>query len=217
MFKNIEDVMDLCQLSIVDEWKYFKNLQNQSLSHFYDSQKKFVKAVQTWSDLLGEIIVKFRNNKIRYIISKNLVDETEDIGHVGTFEKMLSQIENHKDYIKCDNISENDAITKFCFDLLEITNKQPEYIFSYMATTEYIYIQVSKNINKYLSQYFKQNEIYYYALHEVIDETHSRELYELLFIEEIYTKNRDEYILNGVNDAIDSMKKLYDAMSLRFS
>ena len=79
-----------------------------------------------------------------------------------------------------------------------------------LAMVEYTYITVSNIIHNYISKFIVSDDIHHYSLHEIIDETHSIELFQL--VESSYTNYKDD-IFEGMNYGYQIMYELYKNLS----
>lgn len=194
--------------------KYLQKLNEKiNLDNFIKSQIYFIAAVDNWSKILGIMISKVPSYKERIVLINNLKDEhgEENINncHVITFKKfILSLLEITKKQEQEYFFKENKKyINNFINGLYELVKQDWIYAISALAMIEYVYINVSESIHKYISNFIDKNEIHHYSTHEIIDKHHAQELFSII---EPYYKNNEDIIENGIKYGYELLNKLYE-------
>lgn len=195
--------------------EYFKRLNNLSLENFISSQTDFIYAVDNWSKILGIMVSKVPSHKERAILIKNLYDEhgngNLEQSHVETFKKLLHNLNKNISGPLIIHVQNIEYINIFNNQLLDATNyKNWIFCIGMLAMVEYTYITVSNIIHNYISKFIVSDDIHHYSLHEIIDETHSIELFQL--VESSYTNYKDD-IFEGMNYGYQIMYELYKNLS----
>lgn len=214
------------QINVINENPYFKGLKHgqptdqRQLQAFIRTQERFMAAIRAWPLLLAQSLTYFHDPESRLVIIKNLWDEhgNGDVAgcHINTFDRYLDAL-CAKAGIKRSEASMYDvaynATTKFIAALNELyKTNQTQYV-SALAMIEYVYIDVSKNIHAYVSQFIDPSKIEHYSLHEVLDVSHSRELFSLVvdrWSNRLYGSSRTD-VMAGIQEGHRLFYALYAA------
>ena len=142
----------------------------------------FIELVNFWSQILGLVLYKSSYPQNRKFIINNLVDENSStITHVESFYNFLlecgfnncninmivAQAKNNTTIIKYKKQLEN-------FILINNFNNCVEML----GAIEYTYHIISKDINQYFIKKHNKEPSFHFANHEILDQTHSKELFE---------------------------------------
>ncbi|AYV78565.1 MAG: heme oxygenase [Edafosvirus sp.] len=213
----------------IDENKYFVFLKdninrNNILENFMMSQVNFVDAVDEWSCILGLMVAKVPSVKERIVLIKNLYDEhgngNIENSHVVTFNKfikMLLEICNNRIELIHDDRINNEIINKFIHELHNVIGSNNwVYSIAVLAMIEYTYITVSKCIHEFVSNYTPSELIHHYSLHEIMDQTHSQELFSIV-TDQYETKNNKKVIEDGILHGYKILYDLYDSLFVFFA
>lgn len=189
--------------------KYFINLQNiPPINNFLKSQECFISAVDNWSRVFGLLLYYLPTDHHRSIIIKNLYDEhgEGDINksHVNTFKLLLLSLNYNEEILLYNETLPSYKYIKIFNEKLKdvINTKNWIYSVAMLGMIEYTYITVSKNIHNYLCNYLTADDINHYSLHEILDVSHSTELFSLL--PELTDESKD-----GLNYGYNLMNELY--------
>lgn len=196
----------------INESKYFKALNKSGLESFFDSQKSFIHAVDNWSKMLGLMVCKCETDVQRLVFVKNLYDEHGDgdlsNSHIKTFERFM-RLKN-EDY-KFNDIEHLSSVESFNINLFTpLNNESFDFLCGMLGMIEYTYINVSKCINQYISKNMNINpeSVPHYSLHETLDFTHSKELFELIDNKGELSKDA----IKGINYGYKIFVELYDRL-----
>jgi len=202
---------------------YFRLLSKMKIEKFYESQYLFNDAINNWSKALGLLVYKVPETSQRQVIVRNLIDENNLHGHVGTFELLKRIILSHYPGCKSSNNSEY-HIMRFNKELNESVWCRSWYFSVAMCgAIEYTYVTISRLLREYLLTKIPKDEIVHYTEHETLDVTHASEFfslisyffnytpYELEISNEISKKYRDE-ITRGMIHGYNMMYTLYNGL-----
>ncbi len=198
--KIIKQILSTCKkINKLDDNIYFHKLKKFELDEnskyrilnnegFVRSQEGFISAIDNWSKLLAQLLIKVPGAKERLVIVENLYDEhgEGDINesHTSTFQRFMKSLGCTRSLIVNDNPLEyksSSPIRKFNKKLEEVfKNNDWIYCSAVLGMIEYTYIIASKNIHQYTSNYLKSNDISHYSLHEIIDIKHSTDIFSIL-------------------------------------
>jgi hypothetical protein len=209
----------------IDQNNYFKKLHSMSPSEFVVTQKYFGSAVVHWSAVLGYMISKVPTDKHRYVLVMNLADENMACegsdSHEATFQKFLKSFEPYVYHTTFPESSYRRSfdITNEFIQKLTVMALDPNWIYSIsaLAMIEHTYIMVSRMIHNYVKKVLSPHqEIHHYSLHEVMDVTHAKDLFDL--VRHYYDGNTIEKteVMRGVFDGYNALYKFYHEMSLIF-
>ena len=174
MHQNLDSLNLFKQLKEEETYKFFKKT-NYSFSH----------AIEYWSKALIYMLSISDTAEQRIVFINNLYDEhgNNDIkhSHVNTFIALLNSISVNKlshEMVKC-HISYENITLPFIRELdYTLKNNTFDYNCGVMGMIEYMYISVSKEMYEHLKNYM--DTVIHYELHEVLDETHSEDLFKLI-------------------------------------
>jgi len=201
---------------------YFKILKTKpSKELFIQSQEAFIYAVDNWSKILGQMVIKVPSDSDRLVIIENLYDEhgNGDISksHVNTFRKLLISLGYKNELpVPCTQQKYESMITSECVEKFNrklwdaIYHEDWVFAVTVLGMIEYTYITASKYIHQYVGNFIDKEEIEHYSIHEVLDVKHATELFGLI------TKYVDvdfKYIQDGLQYGYKIMDKLYHDMS----
>lgn len=167
--------------------KYLIKLQqNPSLDNFLTSQDSFINAVDNWSKILAQLLIKLPSDKERSVIINNLYDEhgsgNSNKSHVNTFKQFMKSLNYPYDLILNYTDTSTYTIIKQFNDRLTLYLKINNWVnnVAMLGMIEFVYITISTGIHNYVKQYIPSDQITHYSLHEIMDVKHSTELFELL-------------------------------------
>jgi hypothetical protein len=201
---------------------YLTNMDSLTLEEFILSQEKFLGAVDNWSKVFGTMVTDAKTLDERFVFIHNLWDEhgNGDLtnSHVNTFKQFISELKkcvplldenkNHDTKKLCEI-----SVNKFNTNLNKKMNSGYEdwsHRIAILAMIEHTYIDVSKKINSFVSKYIPSEEIPHYSNHEVMDVSHSTELFKLL---EIHFKTVPGYeIETGIEYGYELLNNLYSEL-----
>lgn len=234
-FNNMDELLGFATtINNISANPYFQSLKNGlPLLIFYNSQYNFIYAVNEWSKVLGKILPHVSSHTQRKVILRNLNDENPQEGHshVETFQQFLDVIkeilptkllkmqnQNQKESANTHNYEnldimdiKNDPVYGFVKSMHEAVDKHNSlsYKLAFLGMIEFMYIIISSNVVSYMSQFIDKTQIPHYTPHELLDETHAKDLFELALQTDV---NDGEQIMNGIVDGYHTFKKLYDDM-----
>lgn len=151
---------------------------------FAENFSFFIELVNHWTQILGLVLFKSSFPSNRKNLIKNLVDENlSELTHCETFFNFLLECGMDKTKL---NIKElliaskcNSIIIKYKKQLEDFVNNNTfSECVEMLGSIEYIYHLISSDINKYFAKSHGKNPSYHFNLHEIIDQTHSKELFE---------------------------------------
>lgn len=194
---------------------YFQKLNSVSVEKFLNSQKSFICAVDFWSKILGSILTILPTYKERVIVIENLYDEhgCGDVSdsHVNTFKKFMESLGYKKDLPLSGSSEEYSAVNEFNSRLVnKIGASSWVYCVSMLGMIEYTYIDVSRNIHNYASNFIDPKDINHYSLHEIVDVKHATDLFRLV---EPYYDNYHKEINEGLQYGYICLNDLYKGLS----
>jgi Iron-containing redox enzyme len=208
----------------INENEYFTKLKKKPiLESFIKSQESFIDAVDNWSRALGLLLSRLPTDKERFVILQNLNDEhgNGDLNqsHVNTFRCLMNslhQISSKKDNsqelkLYNQNFSSYTIVNIFNIKLNHYIMTQ-SWIFSValIGMIEYTYLTVSHNMHQYLKNYFPEELINHYSLHETTDLKHYQDLLHLILPHWEFKK---EEIINGFQEGYKIFNSLYQSLS----
>jgi pyrroloquinoline-quinone synthase len=192
--------------------KYCDYLTKENKEIFIKTQIPFKDAVDNWSKILGKMITKVPSYKERIVLIKNLWDEhgngNLEESHVITFQKFINSLSDSE-----IEPSENAKRSVFTFNhYLNYCCNHESWIFSIavLGIIEYVYVDISSKIHDYISLFIDKDKINHYSCHEVLDKTHSHELFEILVP---YLEQYKNEIFAGFAYGICKFDELYQGMS----
>jgi hypothetical protein len=173
-----------------------------SLDKFLLSQESFIYGIDNWSKLLGLMIFYVPSVTERNTLIKNLYDEHGDgdinKSHVNTFKTLLSSLGYNREFNTNDPSYQ--YIKNFNEQLINnIKSKNQIFSIAMLGMIEFTYTSISKNIHQYLCNFLPKENINHYSCHEVLDASHSEELFELLV----------PYQDTNINDISEDIKEGY--------
>ena len=183
--------------------KYYSD-NNINLSNINDINvnkfSSFIYAVNAWSQILGILLFKCFDYYKRKTIVKNLYDENNyDLSHVETFYLFLKEL-NFESEI--DDINTDDNVINSINELQNIIiNNKFDDCCQILGSIEYTYQKISSEIINWYKRKYNKEPKYHYTLHETLDITHAKELFELSD-KDIDDKNLEigaKWILNLIN------------------
>lgn len=206
--------------------------KNPDLDAFIKTYIYFGDAVDNWSIILSKLITRVPTYKERYPLINNLYDENGNgnlnESHVLTFKKLMLKLINinnkksYEEYLLCCPKNE----VKHFNSMLQciVDDEHWLYCFAVLGMIEYIYITISKEIHYYVKNFIKSDslssvqehndsklEIDHYSLHEIIDDKHSKDFFDVL--KEHYSHNK-ELIDKGLQKGYDIFDNLYYELAL---
>ena len=210
---NLENIIN--SVNKINQNPYFKYLNdNLQLNDFLISQLDFVRAVDNWSKFLGVMVYKVPGVKERTVYVKNLYDEHGNgniaNAHVNTFADFINCIPGKCDYGRINT----DIVDKFINGVDEFIRQRNWIVATaLLGIIEYVYIDVSKNIHKYVANFMDYRKIPHYSLHETLDHVHSLELFELL---DNYYSTHSADIHMGIKKGYNLIYNLYAELSSEY-
>lgn len=172
--------------SVLERANYVKNIAIYKKEKLFSDQigrnevgiklKPFVHAVNGWSKLLAVLLSKIDNPSYKYYLVDNLSDEIcGPKTHVDTYLEFLNVLMKDPLNNSFEKIDQDKRVDFFIDRILQLHD--PVKISLVMGMIEYVYIDISLEINNYL----KKNDLYaeHYKEHEVLDVKHSTDLFNL--------------------------------------
>jgi hypothetical protein len=144
----------------------------------------FVELVNYWTQILGLVLFKSSFPSNRKNIIKNLIDENlSELTHCETFYNFLLECGLDSNKYKLNELIEigknNSIIIKYKKSLYDfVINHTYSDCVEMLGSIEYIYHLISSNINSYFIKSHNKNPSFHFNLHEILDQTHSKELFE---------------------------------------
>ena len=209
-----------------DFYKNNKITFQMDIEMFSKKMEPFIILVNGWSCVLGKLVGKCNNYKIRKNIVNNLFDENSGpYTHVETFYLFLNECKNSPDSI--DLHSMNDEISRLFkqYDtpthiVLNYLTALTEYVekksfedsCQFLGAIEYVYHIISKDINNYYMMQKGNTPNYHYSVHEILDTKHASELFDCIdsadSIDSIDTTNDNfikgaQWIVNAINELLN--------------
>lgn len=152
----------------------FNDIDNINLNKF----ASFIHTINLWSQILGYLVFQCDDYKKRKNIINNLYDENNgNLTHVETFYLFLKELKYNNDI---DNI-ELETYVELYNKLLTniIKNNSFDNNCQILGSIEYIYHKISTDLVNWYRLKYNKNPENHFTLHEILDITHSKELFEL--------------------------------------
>ena len=189
---------------------------NVDIELFYKKMEPFIILVNCWSCVLGTLLSKCKDYKIRKNIVNNLFDENCDqYTHVETFYLFINECKNiyfsHEYQIDYNTINdllkqENTQINSMLTVLeLYVEEKSFEDGCQFLGAIEYVYHMISKDINEYFEKNKGIKPKFHYTVHEILDTKHASDLFDCTNMKNTDT---DMNLLNGANWIINTINDL---------
>jgi len=152
----------------------FNNIDNINLNKF----ASFIHTINLWSQILGYLVFQCDDYKHRKNIINNLYDENNgNLTHVETFYFFLKELGYNVDI---DNIVLETYVELYNKLLTNvIKNNSFDNNCQILGSIEYIYHKISTDLVNWYRLKYNKNPENHYTLHEILDITHSKELFEL--------------------------------------
>jgi hypothetical protein len=237
-FENVNELIAfVSSINNISANHYFLTLTEKKekkchLLKFYSSQHNFIYAVNEWSKVLSKLLSTASSYNQRRVILRNLNDENpqdeNELSHVQTFQQFLNLITDlilniSKSDLKLDYKEHNhenldllsiktDPVYDFISSMHKITDNPTNsnaYKYAFFGMIEFVYITVSEQVVKYMSQFIESNKIPHYSPHEILDIDHAKDLFSLALSAD---KNNNEDVINGIIDSYNVFVKLYSDM-----
>lgn len=193
---------------LIDNNKFFYNLNEIPKNIFLMAQIDFIHAVNYWSSILALLISRLKKPYHRTIILDNLYDEHGNgnisKNHVYTYYDYLCEL-GYKGSVnnllnrKCHSRSVN----KFIERLDNCMNKYDAYEVCFiLGNIEKTYIEISKKINEYLR---KNNlKVHHYTEHEILDIKHAEDLFT------VAKQGDNKNVIKLMDEGYDIINTLYE-------
>ena len=202
---------------ITDTLNLYYNKSNniifpQNITKFAKKFSFFIELVNYWTQILGLVLYKSSFPSNRKNLIKNLVDENlSELTHCETFYNFLLECGFDPNYYDINSLimlsKSNHIIIKYkklLYDFV-MENEFSDCVEA-LGSIEYIYHLISTDINKYFIESHGKPPSYHFNLHEIIDQTHSKELFESSENQvplESNIKFGSEWIINVIKELVE--------------
>jgi hypothetical protein len=161
--------------------KYYENNKinfNEIDNINVDKFASFIHTVSLWSQILGFLVFQCDDYKKRKNIVKNLHDENNgEYTHVETFYMFLNELgyKNNINDIQLETYVE--LYNKLLLNMIK--NNTFDNNCQILGSIEYIYQKITSDLIKWFRHKYNKYPENHFTLHEALDITHSKELFEL--------------------------------------
>jgi hypothetical protein len=182
------------------------------IKKFSEKFSVFIELVNYWTQILALVLFKSSFPSNRKNIIKNLVDENlSELTHCETFFYFLLECGFDPNYYDINSLimlsKSNHIIIKYkklLYDFV-MENEFSDCV-EMLGSIEYIYHLISSDINIYFIESNGKNPSYHFNLHEIVDQQHSRELFESSENKEPKESNiifGSKWIINVIKELIE--------------
>lgn len=152
----------------------FNDIDNIDLNKF----ASFIHTINLWSQILGYLVYQCDDYKKRKNIINNLYDENNgNLTHVETFYLFLKELKYNNDIDNIDLETYVELYNKLLTNIIK--NNSFDNNCQILGSIEYIYHKISTDLVNWYRLKYNKNPENYFTLHEILDITHSKELFEL--------------------------------------
>lgn len=152
----------------------FNDIDNINLNKF----ASFIHTINLWSQILGYLVFQCDDYKKRKNIINNLYDENNgNLTHVETFYLFLKELKYNNDIDNIDLETYVELYNKLLTNIIK--NNSFDNNCQILGSIEYIYHKISIDLVNWYRLKYNKNPENHFTLHEILDITHSKELFEL--------------------------------------
>lgn len=152
----------------------FNDIDNINLNKF----ASFIHTINLWSQILGYLVFQCDDYKKRKNIINNLYDENNgNLTHIETFYLFLKELKYNNDIDNIDLETYIELYNKLLTNIIK--NNSFDNNCQILGSIEYIYHKISTDLVNWYRLKYNKNPENHYTLHEILDITHYKELFEL--------------------------------------